>query len=219
MKKNKEEMVSLSELKPHPKNYRVHPDDQIKHIVSSIKQHGFYRHVVIASDNTNLAGHGITEAAKALKLKQIPVIRVNIKSDSPQALKILVGDNELGKFAGIDDRELTEILRDIKNLDPDGLLGTGFDEMMLANLAMVTRTTAEIKDIDEAAEWVGMPDYEQGEKKFAINIFFETEAERQEYADKNKMKFTKQGEGSQTWSTWWPEKVRRDMASIRFEQK
>ena len=42
----------LADLKPHPKNYRSHPPAQLEHIKSSLEQHGVYRNVVVARDNT-----------------------------------------------------------------------------------------------------------------------------------------------------------------------
>lgn len=101
------EMVSVEELRPHPRNYRKHPEDQIEHLVDSIKQNGFYRNVVIARDGTILAGHGVVEACIRLNTSEIPVIRLNREPDDPQSLKVLTGDNEIGHLGEIDDRILS----------------------------------------------------------------------------------------------------------------
>ena len=53
------EQFSPDQLKPHPRNYRDHPQDQIDHLIQSIRENGFYRNVVVANDNTILAGHGV----------------------------------------------------------------------------------------------------------------------------------------------------------------
>ena len=63
-------MTSVEDLTPHPQNYRDHPQDQIAHIVRSIEEHGFYRNVVVAKDNTILAGHGVVQAAQQLGMKK-----------------------------------------------------------------------------------------------------------------------------------------------------
>ena len=57
------ELIELALLKPHPDNYHAHPDDQVEELAASLRQHGFYRTVVVARDLTILAGHGIVEAA------------------------------------------------------------------------------------------------------------------------------------------------------------
>ncbi len=169
----KAEPVQLIDLKPHPKHYKVHLDDQLEHLANSIKQHGFYRNVVVAKDYTILDGHGVVSACHKLKLKEVPVIKLDIESDSPQALKILTGNNEIGKLAEIDDRKLSELLKEVK--DKDGLSGTGYDKMMLAKLVMVTRPQHEINDINEAAEWVGMPDYVPKDHYIKYTIIFTME--------------------------------------------
>jgi hypothetical protein len=212
------EVVGITELKEHPRNYRDHPDDQLDHIIQSIKANGVYRNVVISKDNTILAGHGVVKALKKLKKKDVPVIRLNIKPDSPQALKILTGDNEIGHLGLIDDRVLTEILKEVNEVDAEGLLGTGFDEMMLANLAMVTRTRNEIKDINEAAEWLGMPEFDQGVKVTQLNVQFKEQEAFEEFLDKMGLKdakMTKFAEGKR-YTMWWPPKEDDDLKSLKF---
>jgi DNA modification methylase len=121
-------------LKPHPRNYRAHPPQQLDHIEESIKTHGFYRNVVVAQGDVILAGHGVVEAAKRMGKKEIPVIRLDVKPGSAAALKVLTSDNEIGRLAEVDDGELSRILKDIADTDAGGLLGTGFDDVSLAKL-------------------------------------------------------------------------------------
>ena len=209
----KAEPVQLIDLKPHPKHYKVHLDDQLEHLANSIKQHGFYRNVVVAKDYTILDGHGVVSACHKLKLKEVPVIKLDIESDSPQALKILTGNNEIGKLAEIDDRKLSELLKEVK--DKDGLSGTGYDKMMLANLVMVTRPQHEINDINEAAEWVGMPDYVPKDHYIKYTIIFKTEQDRNEFC--NMAKIPQGKEKGRTWSVWWPLKEKEDIKSVKYE--
>lgn len=210
------ENISITELRPHPKNYRKHPADQIAHIQASIKEHGFYRNIVLANDRVILAGHGVYEACKDMGMKEVPCIVLDIASNSVQALKILSGDNEIGHLAEIDDRALTDILKEIKDIDPDGLLGTGYDAMMLANLVMVTRPVSEIKDFDAAAEWVGMPEYDEGKKRFMVSIYFETEEDRGLFMEKHS-DVSIMTRGAEIWSGWWPARERKDLKSVKFE--
>ena len=208
------EKVLVSGLKPHPKNYRKHPEDQIEHLTESIGEHGFYRNVVISKDGVILAGHGVVEAAKKMGMKEIPVVRLGVKSDDPRAIKVLVGDNEIGHLGEVDDRALSEILMELKDADVDNLLGTGYDEKMLASLIYVTRPESEIKDLDVAAHFVGMPDYGDSEKPINIVISFRNEDDRKAFTEKCKLKILKKE--SRSWSTWWPEKQIDDATSVRF---
>lgn len=132
--KNETELVPLSSLKPHPRNYRSHPEEQLKHLCESIRRHGFYRNVVCAKDLTILAGHGVALAAAKLGIASVPIVRLPIAADSPQALKVLAADNETPRLSDNDDLVLAGLLRDIRDRDEFGLLGTGFDDESLAAL-------------------------------------------------------------------------------------
>ena len=103
------ETIEVGKLKPHPRNYKEHPEQQLEHIIKSIEEHGFYRNIVVAKDNTILAGHGVVQASKLMGKQKVPVIRLDIDSDSTQALKVLTSDNEIGNLAMVDDRQLSEV--------------------------------------------------------------------------------------------------------------
>ncbi len=207
----------IDELKPHPGNYRKHPPDQLAHLVESIREHGFYRNVVIASDDVILAGHGAVEAAKQAGRETVPCYQLAIDSKHPKALKVLAGDNEVGRLAEIDDRALSMILKDIKDSDDIGLLGTGYDEAMLANLVMVTRPASEIATINEAAEWVGMPDYDEEMPIVKVIVSFDSEEDRQRFMDQYKLGNNVMAKTAKCWSLRWPSTERDDLRAVRFQ--
>lgn len=215
------ELVDIELLKPHPQNYRKHVPDQMAHLVESIKKNGVYKNVVAASDLTILAGHGVWEACTIIGLKQVPVVRLNILPDDKRALKILTGDNEISNLGEVDDRLLSELLRDIA-VSQEGLLGTGFDEQQLANLVFVTRHADEIKDANAAAEWVGLPGYQDKDdskdNEPSIIIRFETPEDRTRFVEKIQLQI-REKRSERTWSTIWPYQERNDLKSVRFEDK
>ena len=170
------EQVNINTIKPHSRNYKNHPADQLEHLKKSIADHGIYRNIIVASDNTILAGHGVVQAAKALGLSSVPILRLPIHSDHINAIKLLTADNEVSHLGEIDDRALTNILKEI--MDDSDLLGTGYDEKMLANLLYVTRDAKEIESEDHAAEWVGMPDYESTEENNRIIVQFKSDDDK-----------------------------------------
>lgn len=167
--------IPIDSLKPHPLNYYEHPEDQIEHFIASIEENGIFRNIVVAQDNTILAGHGLVEAAKRLNNTHVMAKKLNIEPQSAQAIKILIGDNELDHLAQIDDRALSELLKKLK--DESSLQGTGYDSRMLANLIFVTRPETEIADVDKAALWAGLPKYEDNSSPFfkEVHIIVETE--------------------------------------------
>jgi hypothetical protein len=208
------EFVPLADLHAHPRNYRQHPDDQLEHIMRSIREHGFYRNVVACTDGTILAGHGVAEAARRLKLESIPVISLAIQPNDPRALKILAGDNAIANLATDDDRMLTELLKQLSV--EDDLLGTGFDDKQLAALAMITRPSSEIPDFDAAAEWLGMPEHNPGEKDIKLTVHFRNKEDLDGLLgilgyDRAQIKA-----GNPT--VWYPPKERQDLSSLEFQQ-
>jgi len=206
--------VSPQDLKPHPRNYRIHPPDQIQHIVESINSFGFYRNVIIAEDNVILAGHGVVQAAQEMGKQIVPAIRLNIPSSDPRALKVLTGDNEISRLAEVNDRQLTELLREVLQEDERGLLGTGFSDEQVAALVLVTRPENEIADKNEAAEWVGMPEYGEAVEPVKLIISFRNDQDRHDFAEKIKLRIGKKEQ--KTWMTWYPFKAADDLASVKF---
>jgi ParB family transcriptional regulator, chromosome partitioning protein len=126
--------VPLAEMRPHPRNDGTHPPEELAHLKQSLQQHGVYRNVVLATDGTLLAGHGVVEAARQLGHTQILARRLPYGPDDPQALQILVGDNHIARLRVQDDAALVALLQDLADHDPLALLGTGFDAVSLEAL-------------------------------------------------------------------------------------
>lgn len=206
------EIVNISDLHPHPRNYNAHPDDQVIEIGASLQKHGVYRNVVIAKDGTILAGHGVIKTAAAKGMKQFPVVRLPIEPDSIAALQVLTGDNGLPHLGEVDDRALTEILKKLYEDDAANLLGTGYDEAMFANLVMVTRDAKEIANYNEAAEWVGLPSYEMGEATLKLQVHFRNESDRDDFAELLGIELK-----PKTATIWYPPKETDDVASLYFD--
>jgi len=208
-------IVPIDTLRPHPRNYRTHTPAQLEHLRQSIREHGLYRNIVVANDDTIVAGHGVVEAARSMGFDVVPVIRLPVAPDDPRALKVLVGDNAIGQLAAIDDRELTTMLRDIHASELTDLLGTGFDTSQLAALVMVSRPASEIADFDAAAEWVGLPEYDPGERSLHVVVNCATDADRDAFlafigaGPEHLVRVTPRAK-----SVWWPLRVKVKTADV-----
>lgn len=211
------EQVAPDQLRPHPDNFLSHPEDQLVHIIESIREHGIYRPVVVAADYTILAGHGVTQAALKMGLKSLPVKKMDYGPQDPRAYKLLAADNTIAFLAERDDRKLSEVLKIVQEFDAEKLLGTGFDEQMLANLVFVSRPATEIADFDAAAHWVGMPEYEEEKKPWQIIINFEHEEDREKFEQEFGFKMMKKYETSRIWSMRWPDMERENPSALKFE--
>jgi hypothetical protein len=64
----------VSDLKPYPRNARTHSKKQIHQIARSIEEFGFVSPVIINGEDQILSGHGPVDAAKLLKLDEVPTI-------------------------------------------------------------------------------------------------------------------------------------------------
>lgn len=145
----------------------------------------------------------------------MPVFRLDIDPDSDAARQVLAGDNEISRLAEIDDRALTELLRELSETDMTNLLGTGYDELSLAALALVTRSADELADFDAAGEWVGMPDFESPERTPSLTVKFETADLRDKFLEDLEIVHVSRAGGG--WSCWWPDRPLADTTSVRFE--
>lgn len=122
------EKIAIEQLKPYENNARTHSEEQIELIMNSINEFGFVAPVVIDENNVILVGHGRTEAAKRLGIKEVPFRRVTHLSDDQKRAYILA-DNKLSDLGGWDfdilDIELGEIDLDMSEY--------GFDEAIDPN--------------------------------------------------------------------------------------
>jgi DNA modification methylase len=70
------EQLQVADLKPNPRNARLHSKKQLHQIAASIREFGFNSIVVIDEDGVILVGHGRVEAAKLAGLSTLPVLRI-----------------------------------------------------------------------------------------------------------------------------------------------
>ena len=70
------EQVSISDLRPNPRNARRHSKKQVHQIAASIREFGFNNPILIDKDGVILAGHGRVEAARLLEQETVPVLRI-----------------------------------------------------------------------------------------------------------------------------------------------
>jgi hypothetical protein len=116
MKKNIEQ-VDIAKLIPYVNNARVHSEDQVLQIASSIKEFGFNNPVLIDKDDGIISGHGRVLAARKLDLKEVPCIRLEHLTET-QKKAFIIADNKIALNADWDQELLT--------LELDALLADGF---------------------------------------------------------------------------------------------
>lgn len=192
------EVVTRSTLQDHPLSYRAHDPDQVVHIANSIKEHGFLRPVVIAEDGVILCGHGVVRAADWLGVVQIPVLRLALAHDDPRALKIVIGDNEVGRLARVNERLMTDLLMELR--ETIGLDGTTYDEAALSLAIQVSRPRSEVADANAAHALAGHAKVEQSEFKLSVSV--ERESDQREVL--RLLSKPSPSKIPRTYGVWWP---------------
>ncbi len=126
------ENVAIKDLKPYERNAKKHDEKQIKNVMESIKQFGMAQPLVIDKDNVLIIGHCRLIACKRLKMKEVPVVRMD-ELTPEQVDKLRLLDNKLNE---------SEWDFDLLNEDIPTLDFSGFDiDWGLAGL--------QIEDIDQ----------------------------------------------------------------------
>jgi len=120
------ELWPIEKLRPYESNSRTHSSTQIDKVMASMIEDGFTNPILVDSKARILAGHGRLEAAKKLRLTEVPVVVLDHLSDE-QKRAYVIADNKLAELAGWDNAILSSELKDLKDLDYD-LDSIGFSD-------------------------------------------------------------------------------------------
>jgi DNA modification methylase len=117
--------VTLEKLVPYVNNAKIHSEEQVTMIASSIREFGFLSPVLIDRDFNIIAGHGRVMAAKKLEMESVPCVFVEGLTEAQRKAYILA-DNRLGELADWDMDLVLSELQDLEDMDFDISL-TRFD--------------------------------------------------------------------------------------------
>jgi ParB-like chromosome segregation protein Spo0J len=132
MSKLKIEIVGIDEIKESNYNSRIHSEAQVEKIANSIEEFGFVNPIIIDDENEIIAGHGRYTAAKYLKLKEIPTIKLtHLTEDKKRAF--IIADNKIALSGEWDydmlKEEFDTILKSEMNIDLLGFNRNFIDSM------------------------------------------------------------------------------------------
>ena len=136
-------LADINDLIPYIRNARTHSESQIAQITASIKEFGFLSPILIAEDNTILAGHGRLAAARKLGLTKVPCVKESHLTET-QRRAYIIADNKLSLNAGWDEDILAIELSELQGADFDLDL-LGFDE---SELVSIFEDDKEVEDDD-----------------------------------------------------------------------
>lgn len=107
--------MKVKDLIPYSNNAKKHDKTQIANVAESIKRFGFAQPLVVDKDNVLIIGHCRLLAAKQLKLREVPVVRMDdLTEEQVRELRLL--DNKLNES----DWDMDLVANEISDLDFDG---------------------------------------------------------------------------------------------------
>ena len=185
-----DELVSVNKLKPHPKNRNKHPEDQIERLAKILKYQGVRAPIVVSKRSDKIVkGHGTLMAIKANQWDTAPVVYQDFEDDDQEWL-FVQSDNAIANWAELDLKGINADLSELGPFDID-LLG-------LRNFSVdINEKIAEINRGDENSEWVGMPEFNQGDNYIKLTYIFKSTESRNNFIEKNQIKVdTKRNENN-----------------------
>jgi len=125
-----DKLEDAENLKPHPRNPRTHPEEEIKSLANIIKETGWRRPVTVSKRSGYIVrGHGALEAAKVLGC-QVPVEMQNFRSDAEEHAH-MIADNRLAELAAWNDEQLSKLLSELDTqINLSGFDQSELDQML-----------------------------------------------------------------------------------------
>lgn len=118
------EAVSVSTIRPHPKNSRIHDEENLQSIMRSLAAFGQRTPIVVGSANQVIKGCGTLEAVKRLGWTTIQIVRADFLPESQQVAYALA-DNKTSDLSEFDFESVAGVLRYLDGEKVD-LASTGF---------------------------------------------------------------------------------------------
>ena len=121
----------------YDKNARLHSDEQVDEIATSIERFGFTNPILLKDDHTTIgAGHGRQMAALRLGLERVPTITLSGLSDAEWRAYV-IADNRLAEKATWDLDMLRGEVADLYRLDMELPSIAGFSEVDLRDIGVL----------------------------------------------------------------------------------
>jgi site-specific DNA-methyltransferase (adenine-specific) len=145
-----DKLVDPRELMDHERNNNKHSSEQIQRLGKLIDHHDF-RHPIVVSNLSNkiVFGHARKAASIAMGWTEVPVEYQSFKDEQSEYLA-LTADNEIARWADLDQKEMLDTLGDL------GILTDDFDAELLGieDFTLPDTEIIPMADEDEIPEHV-----------------------------------------------------------------
>lgn len=171
---------------------------ELERVAKGLRQHGQLRPAWVEEDRVTVVGNGhLVAAAEFLGWRFL-------------AVRLLAADC-LDQLTFVDE---------VERIAPDAV---GLFRALTREERTARTAEEELDDINEAsrdrdAQWVGLPEFVPAGDPFRLVVSCESEAERDSLLDVLGIATIHKGTRG-TLSTWWPDRDRKDLSSLRFEDE
>ena len=194
--------LPIHQIIPNEENPRTIRQERFEKLVNSIKnfpEMTDIRKIVVNTENKILGGNMRYRAMVEAGIKEIEVVVVDWPEDKQK--EFIIKDNTEG---GEWDWE-----RLANEWDESKLSEWGLDIPVWANVS-------KTDEINQTNEWEGMPQFNLAPDSSKLIIQFDTDEEREKYVEERVIKINKKM--ASAWSTWYPERDRDDISSLKYEK-
>lgn len=132
------------DLIPYIRNARKHSEEQVATIAGSIKEFDFTNPILVDDSNNVIAGHGRLQAARLLKIEEVPTISLSHLSPIQQRAYVLA-DNKIALDATWDNDLLKIEIEQLKDENFDMAL-TGFKNEEMDSLLKTMEVDQEVTE-------------------------------------------------------------------------
>lgn len=116
--KKQHKTLKLSQIKPYPKNEKIHTKDNMLLIRASLDEIGYINPIIVDDTNTILAGHGRFFVMKEDGVESVEVLKVSGLTDV-QKEKYRLYDNQSSRTGKYDQELLIETVQGILDAEED----------------------------------------------------------------------------------------------------
>lgn len=125
-------LTPLSDIKPHPDNYKIHTPEQLASLRASLNAFGCTQPIKVNLEGYIVAGHGMYQLYQEEGFTHAPVIYEAL--DKRLSKAYLVADNETARRAETDSDKLALLLQDAAEIPDFDIEAVGFEEYELDKL-------------------------------------------------------------------------------------
>ena len=169
------EKLKVGSLIPYENNAKLHPQEQIEQIKTSIREFGFNDPIAVDENNIIIEGHGRWMALKQMGVDEVECIRLTHLTDEQKKAYILVHnkltmntgfdfnilDSELAKIESIDMAEFNFETMDFNEDEFDTEFTLNSSEVPLQRTITLTLSAEQYAIVTKAIERVQEEEYEE----------------------------------------------------------